>query len=302
MKNVAIWCITGFAMTLLAAPGCGNKKPKGAVATIGDTAITKESFQASLETLPPQWKARAGTPSGRKQILEHQVRSQLIELEAKDRGIDQRPDVKYQVEQAVQRILLQELMKEWQKEFQIPDAELKTYFEQNRTKYEEPEKFRAQHVLIKVDEKATKGDVEKARQQALTARKRIQAGEPFEKVAKEMSQDPAAAGGGDLGYVERGRFNAKFEEAALALKANEISEPVQTPFGWHVIRLIDVRAAQGKSFDDVKEDIKNEIMPRKRQEAFEAFMASLKDKYKVAIDEQALNNALPGAEPEAVAN
>lgn len=302
MKNAGAICLIAVAAMAVNVAGCGNKKPKGAVATIGDEAITKESFQASIETLPPQWKARAGTPSGRKQILEHQVRSQLIELEAKDRGIDQRPDVKYQVEQAVQRILLQELMKEWQKEFKIPDEELNNYFLQNKTKFEEPEKFRAQHVLIKVEENASPAEVERARQKALAARKRIVGGEPFEKVAKEVSEGPAAANGGDLGYVERGRFHEKFEAVALGLKQDEISEPVRTPFGWHVIRLVDVRAAQGKSFEEVKDEIRNEIMPRKRQEAFEAFMASLKDKYKVEIDEAALAEALPESKSDSAAN
>lgn len=297
-KGTLLLVVASLAVTA----GCScNRKPKGTLATVGSDVITQESFNASLESLPPQWKARAGTPSGRKQILEHQIRSQLIELEAKDRKIDQRPDVKYQIDQAIQRILLQELMKEWQKEFQIPEDELRTYYEQNKVKYDEPEKFRAQHVLIKVDENASKAEAEKARQKALTARKRIVNGEPFEKVAREMSDGPGAANGGDLGYVEKGRFNQKFEDVALKLKPNEISEPVRTPFGWHVVKLIDIRPAQNRPFEEVKEEIKNEIMPRKRQEAFEAFMTSLKDKYKVEINEEALAAAAPDAAPAAVA-
>ena len=83
-----IFC--GGIATVIGFAACTNKEVEDALAKVGDGSITKESFQSSLETLPPQWKARAKTPSGRKQILEHQVRSRLIELEAKDRGIDTR--------------------------------------------------------------------------------------------------------------------------------------------------------------------------------------------------------------------
>ena len=156
-----------LAIIITGGIGCSKSASKDTVATVGDSGITASEFKGSLATLPPQWRARAKTPSGKKQILEHQIRAKLIELEAKDRGIDSRPQVKYQIDQAVQRILLQELMKEWQKEFEIPDAELKEYFEQHKDQYQQGEKFRAQHILIKVAENASRSVAARQRQKLL---------------------------------------------------------------------------------------------------------------------------------------
>ena len=122
-------------------------------------------------------------------------------------------------------------------------------------------------------------------------------GEPFEKVAREVSEGPSAAKGGDLGYVEHGRFNEKFEAAARKLKPGEISNPVRTPFGWHIIKLIDVKEASGKSFDEVKDRIKQQLMPRKRQQAFEAFMTNLKTKYSVSVNDDLLSKLDTTAKP-----
>ncbi len=270
-----------------------SKKEEPALATVGEARITVDSFRSSLEALPPQWQARAKTPSGRKQILEHQIRAQLIELEAEDRGISSEPKVAYQIEQAVQRILLQELMKVWQNEFDIPEEDLLDYYNKNKQKFAGGQKYRAQHVLVKVSENASQAKKQEARQKALAAKKKIEDGAKFEDVAREMSEGPSASKGGDLGYVEKGRFHPKFEETALSLKPGELSGPVQTPFGFHIIRLVDVKEPNDQSFEDVKDEIRKQIMPRKRQEAFEAFMTSLKQKYEVKIDDEALQKLEP---------
>lgn len=277
------------ALLVLPLWGCSKSADKDVLARVDDEVITAQEFRNSLDALPAQWKVRARTPSGRKQILEHQVRSKLIELEARERGIDRRPDVKYQIDQAVQRILLQELMKEWQREIKIPDDEIEAYYKQNIDKYRQKEQYRAQHILIKVAPDASEAEVEKARKLALKARKRVEAGEPFEKVAREMSQGPSASRGGDLGYAEKGRYAPAFEKAALALKPGEISEPVRTPFGWHIIRLVDIKKSSERPLDDeLRKEIEQALLPKKRQEMFEANMKGLREKFGVEIDEKLL--------------
>lgn len=270
------------------ATACSQQPSGEVVARIGEDVITVEDFLASLEQLPPQWKARAKTPSGRKQVLEHQIRSELIAVEARARGLDQRPEVKSQIDQAVQRILLQELTQEWQKEFSLPEEELRKYYEENQSRFQVPEQYRVQHILIKVPANAEDSQDRAARERAQEAKRRIDRGEAFEAVAKDVSEDPSASAGGDLGYVAKGQHHPTFTEAALNLKPGEVSSPIRTPFGWHIIKLIDVKAAEQKTFEEAREEIQRQLLPRKRQEAFESFMASLREKHKVEIYEQKL--------------
>lgn len=289
--TIGLLALTGGLAVGLTA--CESSSDGDVLARVGEERITVDEFDQFVESLPAQWKARARTPSGRKQILEHRIRARLIGLEAEDRGIPEDPGVRYQLEQARQRILLQALMQEWQKEFDVSEEELRSYYEEHEDEYSQPAQYRAQHILFQVANGAPSERVEAARAKAEQARARVLDGDTFDVVAREMSDGPTAKKGGDLGYVEQGRFHEDFEEAALALEPGEISEPVRTPFGWHVIKLVGVKDETTIPFEEVRDQIRRKVMPRQRQEAFEAFMSNLKEKHSVELDEDALVNYVP---------
>lgn len=281
-----------MAATILATAGCSSDGD--VLARVGSEKITAEEFEAFVSTLPPHMQTRASTPSGKKQILEHRVRETLIALEAQKRGIADRPDVRQQIEAARQRVLLQELMKDLQKEVQVSDEDVSAHFEENKERFRTPERYRAQQILFKVPPNGDAKASSVAYGKAVEARKRVLRGEAFDKVAREQSEDPNADKGGDLGYVERGRFNPEFEKAALALKKGDVSEPFKTSFGWHVVKLIDRTPEEAAELNDrVKDQIRRQLVPRKRQEAFETFMTGLRDQYEVEIDEARLADVGP---------
>ena len=281
-----------MAATIMAVAGCSGDGD--VLARVGSEKITAEEFEAFVSTLPPHMQTRASTPSGKKQILEHRVRETLIALEAQKRGIADRPDVRQQIEAARQRVLLQELMKDLQKEVQVSDEDVSAHFEENKERFRTPERYRAQQILFKVPPNADAKASSIAYGKAVEARKRVVRGEAFDKVARDVSEDPNADKGGDLGYVERGRFNPEFEKAALALKKGDVSEPFKTSFGWHVVKLIDRTPEEAAELNDrVKDQIRRQLVPRKRQEAFETFMTGLRDQYEVKIDEARLAEVGP---------
>jgi peptidyl-prolyl cis-trans isomerase C len=293
--------MTRFGTTLVAAAlmfSVGACSKDGDVlAKVGDKAITVEEFEAFVSTLPPHMQARAATPSGKKQILEHRVRETLISVEAEERGIADRPEVRMQIEAARQRVLLQELMKDVQREVQVTDEDVAAHFEENKDRYRMPERYRAQQILVKVPPNGDAKSSSVAYGKVVDAHRRIKRGEAFDKVAREVSEDPNADKGGDLGYVERGRFNADFEKAALALSKGDVSEPFKTSFGWHIVKLVDRAAEEPAVLDDrVKDQIRRQLVPRKRQESFEAFMSTLRDRYEVEIDDDRLAGI--GPQPE----
>lgn len=286
--------VSGTARLMAAALGLGfaiggcSRDEGPALATVGEQRILAEDFEAFIETLPPHMQTRARTPSGRRQILEHRIRESLIEQEARSRGLHERPDVRAEIEQATQRILLKELTRSLQREAVVSDEEARSYYDEQRERFRRPERYRAQHILFKLDPGATPQESQEAYQKATAAHRRVAAGENFDQVARELSEGPNADRGGDLGYAEIGRYDPAFERAALALPKEGISEPVKTRFGWHVIRLIDRADSEEADFSSVRDDIKKQLLPRKRQESFEEFMAALRDRYRVEINEDLL--------------
>ncbi len=155
------------------------------------------------------------------------------------------------------------------KTLQPEEAELKRYYEEQRQAFTTPEQRRIRHILVAVPENAD----EKAKQQALAKareiRRRLLAGEDFAELARERSDDPGSkAKGGDLGFVRRGVLEQHFEKAAFTLSEGEISEPVETPFGYHIIQVTEIRPPKVKPFEAAKQQILETV---RRQEAENRF-------------------------------
>ncbi len=133
---------------------------------------------------------------------------------------------------------------------------LLAYYEQRKEEYMSPEQRRASHILIPVAEGADEAALAEARARAEAALGRIRGGEAFAAVAKEVSQDPgSSAQGGDLDFFERGVMVPEFDDAAFSMTKGEVSEPVRSQFGFHIIQLTDIRPAEGKPYAEVKEEI-----------------------------------------------
>lgn len=151
----------------------------------------------------------------------------------------------------------------------VTDAELRSRYEARKINYSTPQERRASHILIKVDENAPQSDVEAAREKAEALVSRIRAGEDFAELARENSDDPGSAKqGGDLGFFGRGAMVMEFEEAAFALQEGEVSEPVRSPFGFHIIKLTGIRGGEVKPFEAVKADIRKEIQNEQAEQRF----------------------------------
>lgn len=141
-------------------------------------------------------------------------------------------------------------------EIPVDEEAVRAFYEQNLQAYGREELRRARHILIQVAATANEAEVAAARERALQARERILAGEEFAAVAAETSDDPgSAAQGGDLGLFGRGMMVPEFETAAFALEAGELSEPVRSPFGFHLIEVTEIEAGDVKSLEEVRDEI-----------------------------------------------
>ncbi len=152
---------------------------------------------------------------------------------------------------------------------EVSDEELRAYYEAQKANYMVPERRRASHILIRIPEGADAEAIEAARKRIEALAARLRQGASFADLARESSEDPGSAGnGGDLGYLSRGTLDPAMEKAAFALRPGEVSEPIRTRFGWHLIKVTAVEPARGRSFEEAREEVLAEVRAREAEQVY----------------------------------
>jgi len=141
----------------------------------------------------------------------------------------------------------------------LSEEELRTYYDNNKDEFYTPKTVEARHILIKVDPQAGEKSVEEARQKALEVLKLAREGRDFAELAKKYSEGPTAPNGGYLGAFRKDAMVKPFADQAFAMKAGDVSEPVQTRFGWHIIKVEKVNEATTTSFEVARDDIRRKL-------------------------------------------
>ena len=151
----------------------------------------------------------------------------------------------------------------YQSEVSISDEELQDYFDENREEFNTPKTVEARHILLKVNQNAGPENVEKAKKRALDILKMARQGKDFPDLAKQYSEGPTRDKGGYLGTFKKESMVKPFADKAFSMKAGEISEPVRTRFGWHIIKVEKVNEASVISFDKAKKEIQEKLTKNK---------------------------------------
>lgn len=183
------------------------------------------------------------------------------------------PQFKEQIKESIRQQLKQEILKRVVVgDIKPSDGELKQYFQDHKDEYSQPEKIKARHILLNSQTKAEK------------VRKLLEEGADFAKLAKKYSQDKSNKDqGGDLGWFSRGKMVPEFEEVAFSLKIGEVSDPVKTKFGYHIIKLVDRKEAEDKTFEDVKEEVKKDHVKKEKDKRFEEWYKETREKSDIQI-------------------
>jgi len=227
--------------------------PDKVVMTVGDEKLTAGEFDQLVDALPEQVRAAARGPNKR-QFAEQLVRIKIMSQEAHKRKLDENPTVQRQIELQKENLLANVLFQEMAANVKVDDATAQKYFEQHKTEYES---VHARHILIRfkgsqLPVAAGKKELteEEALAKAQEIRKKLTAGEDFATLAKTESDDvQTGAKGGDLGTFRRGQMVPEFEQAAFSLPVGQVSEPVKSKFGYHLIK---VEQHETKTFAEVK--------------------------------------------------
>ncbi len=165
----------------------------------------------------------------------------------------------------------------------VTEEETKKFYDQNLDKFKKGETVRASHILCGVDAKATVEEKKKAREKAEKLRKDLAGGADFATLAKENSTCPSSKQGGDLGYFGRGQMVPAFEQVAFALKPGEISDVVETQFGYHIIKLTEKKGAETVSFKDARPRIEEYLKNQKIQASVNAYLDEARKTAKIEI-------------------
>ena len=203
----------------------------------------------------------------RQNVLRGIASERLIYNEAVKAGYDKDPEVKKRLEQLQKQVVMQAFMENKAKDL-ITDDQLRAAYAEKVAASKGQEEVRARHILVATEEEAKKiaADVKK--------------GGDFEKIAKDKSTDKGSgANGGELGWFTKDRMVPEFADIAFKLKKGEISAPVKTEFGWHIIKVEDRRPVQVASFDDMKESLKGELANKAVQTYVEGLLKKSDIKY-----------------------
>lgn len=163
------------------------------------------------------------------------------------------------------------------------DVQVREFYDKNPDKFKQEEAVRASHILIPADEKADEATKKKARAEADEVLKQVKAGGDFAALAKKHSKDGSAAQGGDLNFFTKGQMVPAFDQAAFSMTPGQTSDVVTTPFGYHIIRVTEQRAASTVPFEQVSERITEYLTEQQKQGRAQAFIEQLKQKAKIEV-------------------
>lgn len=295
-----------------------SAKPNDAVAKVNDVVLTEKEVEEVMNELIPQASFHGGInqekrESFRPKALEILIERELFYQEAKNRGMKvDKKRIDALEEKTIKRLggkkKFKEALRLWgrsredyrerlERIFLIEDIrrveidekstispeEIKRYYEENRKGFFSPPSRRIRHILIKVAPSSTTEEKEYKKKVAEDVLRKLKAGEDFAEIAWDYSDDPYRVKGGDLGLLHEGRLDPSLDEVAFKLSIGEISNIVETIYGYHIMRVEEIKGAYEMSLDEVSAKIERKLKDRRLKALKEAFVSLLKAKAKIEV-------------------
>lgn len=263
MKPYSIALI--LAALSLAAPASAQNN---AVTKVNGVTIPHQRVEFFVRNVVAQ--GRQDTPELRNMVREELINRELLAQEAARRGLDKSPEVAVQLDLAKQEILMGSLLREVVKSSAVSEDAIKKEYERLKGQLGSRE-YKARHILVQKEDEA----------KDLIAQ--IRKGASFEKLAAEKSIDPGSkARGGELDWSSPAQYVKPFGDALARLKKGQMTEtPVQSNFGWHVIRLDDERPTKVPPYDQVKQNLQQQLTAQAQKQAYEKTLSDLRAKAKI---------------------
>ena len=241
---------------------------KEVLATVAGREITQEEFDAFLASVPKEQQAYISNPKFREHWLDQLTSLHMFAQMGEDLNLDETEDFKKAYENAKRDILAQMAMRETLKDVTVTEEELKTFYDQNQQQFKKGETVNAKHILTDSEEKCH--DI---------LEEIVKGEKTFEDAAKEFSTCPSKERGGDLGEFGKGQMVKEFEDAAFSAEIGHVVGPVKTQFGYHLIKVEKKNEASVVSFEQIKENLRTNLLQQKQSTAYNQKVEELKKKY-----------------------
>jgi len=247
-----------ISMILCAFLSCAKREI--ALATVGEEVITASELEIKMKQQPTRFSSFADELERKRRLLEGMAEQKLLLKGAYERGFDIDEEILSRLEQQEPNLLLQLLYeREVTSKSKVNEAEVKDFYKK------QGEEIKIRHILVK-----SEAVVDSLHQ-------RLMEGEDFAVLAEARSLDPTSAMGGELGYFRWGSMIPGFQEAAFKLKIGQISKPIKTQYGWHLIKLDERRPVEQEPYEKVKGSLKKELESLKQGELSASFLERLKE-------------------------
>ena len=242
---------------------------------IGYRLLAQESAARKMTVADADLETRMG-----------QIRSQFPSEEAFQQAMQQRQTTldKLRNETRSSMQITAMLQAELDAKAAVTAGQVKDFYDKNPDKFQQGERVKASHILVRVQANADAAEREQARTKATGILADVKAGRDFAALAKQHSDDPGSgANGGDLGYFERGQMVPPFEQSAFTLTPGQVSDLVQSDFGYHIIKVIDRQSGRMVPLEEVRPRIEQYLLGVNREEQTRLFVEALKSKGTVEI-------------------
>ena len=306
-----------FLSISLLALALETQPSKGKIAVVNGSVITQEDFDREMGRVRQQF-LRSGKPlidsqipKIKKEVLENLIDFELLYQESRKKAIKvdeaevdeqvMKMKKRFPTEAEFKNALIKQNFSETAikahikrglatqqfigtyiaKNATASDQEIKAFYESHPNLFKQPEQVRASHILIKVEPQANESQKAAAQKKMEKIQNKLKKGEDFAALAKEFSQCPSSAKNGDLGYFSRGKMAKPFEEAAFALKPGEVSDIVETRFGYHLIKVTDKKSENAIAFEAIKDRLGKYLKQKNVQKEVKLYVQKLKEKAKV---------------------
>jgi peptidyl-prolyl cis-trans isomerase C len=245
------------------------------LARIGAETVTEQDLNEMSNAVPERFRQYYMTPEGRKKTLDYIVNIYVMAAEAEKQGLDKAPESSRLLQFTRKDLLARLYLEKMTKDTPAPtETDAKAFYENNKAQYTTPESVHLHHVLVKTEKEAK--DV----------LGRLKKGEKFPDIASQVSICPSRVKGGNLEWLPKGSLVKEIEDVAFTTKNGEITGPVKTKFGYHVLLVEDKKPVQESSFDQVKDYILEQIKFQKQQEQYEKMADELRKKMNVQVTQE----------------
>jgi peptidyl-prolyl cis-trans isomerase C len=247
------------------------KKDK-VLAKVNGRKITESDLEKVLSSLPQQQAMQMQSEEGKKRLLNELIAGEMFYLDAVEKELDKEEEFQNILKEAEENLLQRYAVQKVMDDVDVKDEEAKELYEQNKDKYISDEKVSAKHILVDDEEKCKE------------IKEEIDNGLDFSDAAAKYSSCPSSKKGGRLGEFGKGQMVPEFEEVAFNMEEGEISDPVKSQFGYHIIQLDKKVPAEQKSFNEVKDQVKQQLLQQKQFQVYNDNVQKLRGKYNVEMD------------------